>query len=222
MGSDFVSGDTMVCMVSKDESKSQLGTSLNIAVTPEFLSRRIFMARGQKVMLDSDLAELYRVETKVLNQAVRRNQNRFPKDFMFKLSLNEVTTLRSQFVTSNVGRGGRRHIPYAFTELGVAMLSSVLKSDRAVQMNIHIMRAFVKLRELLATHRELAEKVGELEKGQKEHMRSLIAISAAVNELIEANRPKKDVVGFAMCEVVTDKNGPACAEPFRRLANYHF
>ena len=110
-----------------------------LPVPVELVERRIYLIRGQRVMRDSDLAELYQVPTKVLNQAVRRNYSRFPPDFMFHLTEEEGDSLRSQFVTSNTGRGGRRYLPYVFTELGVAMLSSVLNSERAVQMNIVIM-----------------------------------------------------------------------------------
>ncbi len=127
------------------------------------IERKIYLLRGQKVMLDSDLAELYGVETKALNRAVKRNGTRFPADFMFQLTAAEAESLRCQFGTSNDSRGGRRYLPYVFTEQGVAMLSSVLNSERAIQVNIAIMRAFVKLRELLATNQELAEKLAVLE-----------------------------------------------------------
>src|SRR5947209_16317642 len=120
-----------------------------LAVPAPFVERRIYLIHGQRVMLDADLAELYQVETRALIQAVKRNPERFPKDFMFQLTKEEAESLRSQIVISNVGRGGRRYLPYAFTEHGVAMLSSVLNSDRAVQMSILIVRAFVKLREVL-------------------------------------------------------------------------
>jgi len=113
-------------------------------------------------MLDADLAELYGVPTKRLNEAVRRNAARFPEDFMFQLTVDEAETLRSQFAASN-GRGGRRYIPYVFTELGVAMLSSVLNSERAVQVNIAIMRAFVRLRELAASHKDVLRRLDEME-----------------------------------------------------------
>ena len=115
-------------------------------------------------MLDSELAELYQVSTKVFNQAVSRNRNRFPEDFMFQLTVEEDRSLRSQIVTSKVGRGGRRYRPYVFTEQGVAMLSSVLNSERAVQVNIAIMRAFVRLREMMESNKELAAKLDALEK----------------------------------------------------------
>jgi hypothetical protein len=125
------------------------------------IARRIFALRGQRVLFDVDLARLYRVPTKVLLQSVRRNVERFPADFMFQLSRDELANLRSQFVTSSWG--GRRTLPYAFTEQGVAMLSSVLRSPRAVQVNIEIMRAFVHLRELSASHADLARKLDALE-----------------------------------------------------------
>lgn len=143
----------------------------DLPVPAEVIERRIYVIRGQKVMLDSDLAELYGVPTKGLNLSVRRNSERFPADFMFQLSEEEFRNLRFQFETSSSGYGGRRYPPYAFTEHGVAMLSSVLKSKRAVQMNILIIRAFVKLRELLATHKELARRIEKIETGQKEQAR---------------------------------------------------
>ncbi len=137
---------------------------MNGLIPSERIEKRILFLRGQKVMLSTDLAELYEVAPKVLVQAVKRNSKRFPGDFMFQLNLQEVISLRSQIVTSNKGRGGQRYLPYAFTEQGVAMLSSVLNSERAVQVNIEIMRAFVKLREMLASHKDLALKLAEMEK----------------------------------------------------------
>jgi hypothetical protein len=134
-----------------------------IQLVPHQIERRIFLLRGQRVMLDQHLAELYGVPTKVLNQAVRRNRERFPEDFMFRLTGDEVANLRSQFVTSSSGYGGTRYAPYAFTEQGVAMLASVLRSPRAVAVNVEIIRAFVRLRQLLATHADLARKLAELE-----------------------------------------------------------
>jgi hypothetical protein len=129
----------------------------------EVIERRILLLRKHKVMLDSHLAELYEVPTFRLNEAVKRNRRRFPEDFMFRLTAEETRLLTSQFAMSKPGRGGRRNPPYAFTEQGVAMLSSVLNSERAVQVNIAIMRAFVRLRQILATHRELAEKLHAME-----------------------------------------------------------
>ncbi len=141
--------------------KSQIVTS-NLGIPIETVERRILSIRGQKVMLSIDLAELYQVEPRVLVQAVKRNHERFPADFMFPLTRLEYANLKSHFVISSWG-GARRATPYAFTEQGVAMLSSVLRSPRAVQVNIAIMRAFVKLREILATHRDLAQRLDEIE-----------------------------------------------------------
>ena len=131
----------------------------------ERIEQRILVVRGQKVLLDADLAELYGVETKALNRAVKRNPERFPDDFMFQLKPDEFTeSLKCQSGTSSSAHGGRRSMPYAFTEQGVAMLSSVLRSPRAVLVNVEVMRAFVRLRQMLATHEELARKIAELEK----------------------------------------------------------
>ncbi len=127
------------------------------------IGSRILTLREQRVMLDVDLAELYGVQTKVLVQAVKRNLSRFPDDFMFQLSAEEFANLRSQSVTSSAGHGGRRTAPYAFTEQGVAMLSSVVNSPRAIAVNIEIMRTFVRVRALAATHVDLAKRLGELE-----------------------------------------------------------
>jgi hypothetical protein len=127
------------------------------------IERAVLRLRGYNVMLDSDLAALYQVDVKVLNQAVKRNDERFPSDFMFRLNRQEATFLRSQIVTSNAGRGGRRTLPYAFTEQGVAMLSSVLRSHRAVRVNIEIMRTFVRLRQVFESHAGLAKKLDDLE-----------------------------------------------------------
>lgn len=167
--------------------KKELETSLVLPVTSEFIERRIFLVRGQKVLLDSDLAELYQVSTKNLNKAVDRNKERFPADFMFRLNRDEHESLRFQIGTSKIGRGGRRYAPHAFTELGVAMLSSVLKSDRAIQMNIYIIRAFVKLRELLFTHKEFARKLEVIEREQKEQGKDITSL------VIVLNKMKKDV-----------------------------
>lgn len=129
----------------------------------ESVEDRIHLIRGQRVMLDRDLAILYGVPTFRLNEQVKRNRKRFPEDFMFQLTGAEVTALTSQFAMSNTGRGGRRTLPYAFTEQGVAMLSSVLNSERAIEVNIAIMRAFIRLRSVLAAHKVLARKIAELE-----------------------------------------------------------
>src|SRR5260370_36330264 len=135
-----------------------------IPVPVELIERRIYLIRGQKVMLDSDLAELYQVPTFRLNEAVKRNRRRFPEDFMFRLNAAEARSLTSQIAISKPGRGGRRTLPYVFTEQGVAMLSTVLNSERAIAVNIAIMRTFVRLRQILATHKELAERLTAMEK----------------------------------------------------------
>ncbi len=153
------------------------------------------MLRGQKVMIDSDLAGLYRVPTKVFNQAVKRNLKRFPKDFMFRLTIKESEILKSQFVTSTWG--GRRNLPYAFTEQGVAMLSSVLNSERAVQVNIAIMRAFVKLREILTTHRDLADKIEDLEKKYRQHDIKIRTVFDAIREMLQPPLSPKRRIGFS-------------------------
>lgn len=163
----------------------------------ELIERRIYLIRGQKVMLDTDLAELYQVETKALKRAVRRNRDRFPDDFMLELSLAEATALRRQFGTLEKGRGRyAKYEPYAFTEHGVAMLSSVLKSKRAVHMNILIIRAFVKLREVLATHKDLARKMEELERRQRDHSTKINAVYVVVKRLIAAPAKPKRPIGF--------------------------
>ena len=149
------------------------------------IESNIFLIRDKKVMLDENLATLYKVETKRLNEAVSRNKKRFPKDFMFRLSARETVALRSQIATSNVGRGGRRHRPYAFTELGVSMLSSVLNSDRAIEVNIAIMRTFTRLREMLATHRELDLELDHMRAQQKQHTHQIQAIFEAIQRIID-------------------------------------
>ncbi len=156
------------------------------------VGRRIYLIRGEKVMLASDLAELYGVRTSSLNQAVRRNRRRFPADFMFQLTTREWDRLKSHFVTSKRG-GVRRALPYAFTEQGVAMLSSVLTSDRAADVNIAIMRAFVRLREMLLTNAELARKLNELE--QKYDAQFKIVFDA-IRELTIPPEPPKRRIGF--------------------------
>ncbi|MDO8518038.1 MAG: ORF6N domain-containing protein [bacterium] len=152
-------------------------------VPVERIERYIFLIRGQKVMLDSDLAELYGVSTGALNQAVVRNLSRFPRDFMFQLNEKETVSLISQIVISKKGRGGRRHYPYVFTEQGIAMLSSVLRSERAVQVNIAIMRTFVHLRELLVSHKDLARKLEEME---KKYDKRFQIVFEAIRKLMEA------------------------------------
>jgi hypothetical protein len=161
----------------------------------------IVWLRGQKVLLDADLATLYGVETRVLVQAVKRNAERFPEDFMFHLSSEELEALRSQFVISNAGRGGRRYAPYAFTEQGVAMLSSVLNSPQAIAVNIEIMRAFVRLREMLASNKALARKLEELERKLQTHDQAITGILNAIRELMAPPEPpKKRRIGFVQTD----------------------
>lgn len=158
------------------------------------IEKAILLMRRQKVMLDADLAELYGVETRVLVQAVKRNLGRFPEDFMFQLSKEEADFLRSQIVTLEKGRGQHsKYLPYAFTEQGVAMLSSVLHSQRAIQVNIEIMRAFIRLRQMLATHIELARKLDALEKRYDSQFKQVFD---AIRQLMAPPEPKKRPIGF--------------------------
>lgn len=158
--------------------------------------QKVFVLRGQKVMFDSDLAELYGVTTGNLNKAVRRNIKRFPKDFMFHLINAEFERLRFQIGISK--RGGRRYLPYAFTEHGIAMLSSIINSERAIQVNILIIRVFIKLRKIFSAHRELAHKVSAIERRVAEHDNYIGSILNAIKELKESpieGRPKRKI-GF--------------------------
>jgi hypothetical protein len=189
-------------------------------VTIEQIARRICYVRGEKVLLDVDLAALYGVTTKVLNQAVRRNRVRFPGDFMFQLTTEELRILRSQIVTSrsqgaedqaaeknssqivtsSKRHGGRRYRPYVFTEQGVAMLSSVLNSDRAVGVNIAIMRAFVRLRQTLDANRELARKFDQLERRVGKHDEEIAAILETIRRLMAPSEKPRRQIGFHVQE----------------------
>lgn len=167
---------------------------MEIIVQQEAIERKIYLIRGHKVMLDSDLAELYGVETFNLNKAVKRNIDRFPLDFMFQLTKGEAESLRFQIGMSKIsGRGGRRYLPYAFTEQGVAMLSSVLKSKRAVQVNIAIMRAFVKFRQMLAAHKDLARKLNQMEKKYDTQFK---VVFDAIRQLMTPPESKRRKIGF--------------------------
>jgi hypothetical protein len=160
----------------------------------------IFLARGQKVMLDADLAELYGVTTKRLNEQVKRNIDRFPPDFTFQLTAREHDSLRSQFATSKetLGRGGRRYLPYVFTEHGAIMAASVLDSERAVQVSIYVVRAFVQLREMLSSNKALARKLNELERKLVTHDRAITELIEAIRQLMTPPEPKKKrPIGFA-------------------------
>jgi len=167
-------------------------------VPVERINRKILLIRGIRVMLDRDLADLYGVQTKVLKQAVRRNIDRFPDDFMFEFTDEELQNWRSQFVTSKKDRMGLRYKPMAFTEQGVAMLSSVLNSKRAIQVNIQIMRAFSKLRAMLSSHVELKKKIEAMEKRYDENFR---IVFEAIKQLIEVEeKPKKKRIGYTVKE----------------------
>ena len=167
-------------------------TNSKLEIPSERIERSILAMRGERVMLDSDLADLYQVETKVLNRAVKRNINRFPLDFMFQLEAEEASALRFQFGTSKT-RGGRRYRPFVFTEQGVAMLSSVLNSERAVLVNITIMRAFVKLRQMLASNAELARRLNQLE---GKYDRQFKVVFDAIRQLMTSPPAKTKPIGF--------------------------
>jgi hypothetical protein len=153
------------------------------------IQTRIVVLRGHRVLLDVDLAVFYGVTTKVLNQAVKRNEDRFPADFRFQLTHEEVTRLRSQFVTSNEGRGGRRYRPFAYTEHGALMAATVVNSPRAVQMSLVVMRAFVALRRLILDHKALAGKLAELDARVGAHDEQLAAIIEAIRQLAAPSGP---------------------------------
>src|SRR5258706_12791412 len=157
---------------------------------------RIVLIRGQKVVLDDDLAELYGVSVKRFNEQVKRNAHRFPEDFVFRLTPAESRVLRSQFATSKAGRGGWRYLPFAFTEHGAIMAASVLNSPPAVQMSVFVVRAFVRLREMLATNRELAEKFGELERRLETHDVAIRQILGAIKRLMQPPAKPRQSIGF--------------------------
>ncbi|MDD5216836.1 MAG: ORF6N domain-containing protein [Candidatus Omnitrophica bacterium] len=160
------------------------------------IEKTIFRVQNHRVMLDSHLAMLYGVKTKALLQSVKRNLPRFPEDFMFQLTRNEERSLRSQFVTSKKERGGRRYLPYVFTEQGVAMLSSVLHSEKAIRVNIAMMRAFVKLRRAMSTTQRLTQKLDELEDKIKTHDNDILAIFEAIRQLMKSPEPPRHRIGF--------------------------
>ena len=164
-------------------------------LVPESVSQRIHYLRGQKVMLDSDLAFLYNVETRVLVQAVKRNVSRFPSDFMFQLTNEEWAALRSQNVISKE-RGGRRYLPYVFTEHGTLMLSSILNSETAIEVGLVIVRTFVQLREMLSTHKELAIKLEELERKTTSHDQAIAGLIDAIRNLMQSSTSSSTPIGF--------------------------
>jgi len=171
-------------------------TTTSLSVSVQLIERRIYLIRGQKVMIDFDLAELYGVPTRQLNQQVTRNKRRFPEDFMFRLTAKEAEALRSQIVISNVGRGGRRYLPRAFTEQGVAMLSTVLNSEQAIDVNIAIMRAFVRLRQMLETNEELNRKFTAVIRKLSTHDKYFRVVFDELKKLTEEPRPSGRQIGF--------------------------
>lgn len=158
-------------------------------IKEQIIEKMIYVIRDHKVMLDKDLADLYEVETKVLNQAVKRNITRFPNDFMFQLTNDECDSLRSQIVTSKIGKGGRRYLPYVFTENGVAMLSSVLNSEKAIQINVSIMRIFTRLRSFLMLEKDLSERVTKLEHGTNQMFKVVFERLDSYEELVTPKLP---------------------------------
>jgi hypothetical protein len=165
-------------------------------IPQEQIEKKIYLLRGNKVMFDRDLAELYEVKTKRLNEQVKRNIKRFPEDFMFQLNKEELENWKSQFAISNSIKMGLRKRPYVFTENGVAMLSSVLNSDRAIQVNIQIMRAFTRIRELLNTHKDLAHKLDDLERKVQKHDMDIQMVFQVIKQLMEPPKSKMKKIGF--------------------------
>jgi phage regulator Rha-like protein len=171
---------------------------MDVTVPLEVIRGKIYLVRGQKILIDSDLAEMYGVETKNLNKAVKRNISRFPQDFMFQLTIEESASLKFQIGTSSQsGHGGRRYNPYVFTEQGVAMLSSVLNSDRAVQVNIAIMRAFVQMRELAVSNIDISKRLDELEQKYDSQFR---VVFDAIREMMEPLAKRARKIGFTKQE----------------------
>ena len=163
-------------------------------LSPQALAGRIVVIRGQRVLLDAELAQLYEVETKRFNEQIKRNLTRFPSDFMFRLTDEEFESLRSQFATSK--RGGRRYLPLAFTEHGAIMAASVLNSDRAVEMSVYVVRAFVQLRTVLLDHKALADKLTALERRVSHHDKSLAEVIDAIRALMAQPKPANRPIGF--------------------------
>ena len=163
-------------------------------LTDEVVINKIYIIRGQKVMLDEDLAELYQVDTKRLNEAVKRNIDRFPKDFMFRLTQKEFDNLKSQFATSSWG--GRRKLPYAFTEQGVSMLSGVLNSAIAIQVHIQIIRMFTKMKEMLLTNKDILLKLEQMEKDVKTNKKDIALIFEALKQLLNPPKEQRKRIGF--------------------------
>ena len=168
------------------------------------IQQRILLVRGVKVIIDADLAQFYGVPTRRLNEQVKRNRDRFPSDFMFQLSVKEHSVLRSQFATSNTNRGGRRYAPYAFTEHGAIMAATVLNSSRAVQMSVFVVRAFVRLRDLLSTNRKLATKLAELEDRVDAHDTVILDLLKAIRQLKAPGKRPRRYIGFEMPQATSN------------------
>lgn len=175
-------------------------TNNSLTISIQLIERRIYLIRGHKVMIDVDLAELYGVPTKRLNERVRRNTKRFPEDFMFQLTKAEAENLRSQFATSRSGHGGRRSLPYVFTEQGVAMLSSVLNSEQAIEVNIMIMRAFVKLRQMLESNEELNRKFAAVIRKLSTHEKYFRVVFDELKKLTEPSTTPPKQIGFKVAK----------------------
>jgi hypothetical protein len=172
-----------------------------LSIPLERIASFILVVRGHKVLLDADLATLYGVTTKRLNEQVRRNRERFPEDFVFQLAQDEYEALRSHFATSNAGRGGRRYLPYVFTEHGAIMAAAVLNTPRAVEMSLYVVRTFVRLREMLSSNKELARKLNELERKLGAHDQAITGILNAIRELMTPPEPpKKRRMGFVQSD----------------------
>ena len=170
-------------------------TSIHVPST-ESLQSLIFTIRGVRIMLDADLAELFDVSTKRFNEQVKRNISRFPEDFLFQLTSEEYESLRSQNATSKAGRGGRRYLPYAFTEHGAIMAATILNTSRAIEMSVFVVRAFVQLRELLSTHKRLAAKLDELENKVLSHDKDISMLINAIRQLMTPPVREKRQIGF--------------------------
>jgi hypothetical protein len=182
----------------KPTASRQLLTMRGSGATVLPIESRITILRQQKIILDTALAEIYGVPVKRLNQQVKRNRSRFPADFMFQLKPREFAALRLQFATSNTTRGGRRSLPYAFTEHGAIMAATVLNSERAVEMSVFVVRAFVRLRVMLATNKEFSDKIKDLEKHLAKHDGSINEIISLIRRIMEPPLPRRSKIGFAL------------------------
>ena len=179
------------------------------SASPFAIESRLLFLRDQRVILDADLAGLYGVPARVLNQQIKRNRDRFPSDFVFRLTAKEHEILRSQIVISRDTHGGRRYLPYAFTEHGAIMAATVLNSERAVQMSVFVVRAFVRLREMLATNRRLAGKIDELENRLGSHDSSILRLFTAIKQLMIPKKKRRVRIGFQLPPASTKSQNPS-------------